>query len=138
MILTVDRYLPHEQYGFFNEEPFIFRLSQFHRLHGDSVDPIPGESVEVFLDDIRVRDVLRLNPPKTYWGDIVMFDVSKGFGYIRSGSNRVFFHASDLQGCWTPSVGQSVRFFEGRRKGKPRACYVASVPSPLEELLGDV
>lgn len=137
MILTVDRYLPNDQYGFFVEEPFIFRLSQFHRLHGDPVEPIPGESVEVFFDDIRVREVMRLNPPKQRFGDIVMFDPTKGFGYIRSGTERMFVHASDLQGSWTPSVGQSVRFYEGRRGNKLRACVVALIPSPLEELLGN-
>lgn len=137
MILTVDRYLPKEQYGFFVEEPYTFRLTQFHSLHGDSTDPLPGESVEVFFDGQRVTEVLRLHPPKVRFGDVVMYDPDREFGYIRSGSDRVFVRACDFQGAGSMSVGQSVRFLEGRRHGKLIACSVHPMPSPLEELLAN-
>jgi cold shock CspA family protein len=56
------------------------------------------------------------------YGKVATFKPEKGYGFLRraDGEDDIFFHVSDFEGI-EPSIGQTVEFTIGQRRGRPIA-----------------
>jgi cold shock CspA family protein len=135
--MRVDLYSMVNGYGFCDpvegdSARVYFRVEDFVRLAAEEPLPIAGELVEVVSilsggRSPRATSVQRLVPPARLQGTVKSFDPVKGWGFIERGAQLYFLHRSDLVESFTPVIGTSVAFYEGKKKGRPRACYVARV-----------
>lgn len=135
--MRVDLYSMVNGYGFCDpveegSERVYFRVEDFVRLEAGEPLPIAGELVEV--GDVatggrspRATSVHRLVAPQRVQGSVKSFDPVKGWGFIERGADLYFLHRSDLVDPFTPVIGTTVEFYVGRKKGRPRACYVSRV-----------
>ena len=137
--MRVDLYSMVNGYGFCQpvddaeaDTRVYFRVEDFVRLDPNEPLPITGELVEV--PDVisggrspRASSVQRVSSPKRLQGTVKSFDSVKGWGFIERGPDLFFLHRSDLVETFTPVIGTTVEFYAGRKKGRPRACYVSRV-----------
>lgn len=109
-------------YGFYcvGAEEVQFHVNRFQKLSTEGPPPIVGEA-------LCVGDwVKRANPPILVGGHVISFDSNRGWGFIQSGnSERIFLHRSDCVEGWLPQIGGHVRFYQGYKKGRPRACWAS-------------
>jgi cold shock CspA family protein len=138
---VVSMFSPTRLYGFCaspDGKELAFHASAFHRLKPGGPGPISGEPVEV--GEIRQGDkgpfvdrVSRLVEPVRNVGTIKSYDATKGWGFVQSGGgDPIFLHSSDLNEPWLPVIGTHVQFYEGRKRGRKRACWVRPDPLGLE------
>ncbi len=135
--MRVDLYSMVNGYGFCDpiegdSARVYFRVEDFVRLTAEEPLPIAGELVEVASvlsggRSPRASSVQRLVSPARLQGTVKSFDPVKGWGFIGRGVDRYFLRRGDLVGSCTPVIGTTVDFYAGKKKGRPRACYVARV-----------
>lgn len=128
MRLRVDLYLPSKLFGFCEGEAgrVFFHASVFHPTGTGEPPPLLGEEVEVELaSEGKASVVRRLVPPVRVEATVKTFDSFAGWGFA-GGDDGVdyFLHRSDVVLNRLPARGQRVRFWAGRKHGRPRACYV--------------
>ena len=134
-MMRVTLYLSDRLYGFCEpvegEGQVFFHASVFHRLQDQEPPPILGELVEVVVGDFvspgapRALSVTRLAAPTYNEGKVLSFDVQQGWGFVRDDSGKEFFlHRSDILNGRIPIRGQRVRFINGNKNARPRACYI--------------
>ena len=117
-------YNPSGFYGFYimgDGEEFQFHANRFQKLFVEGPPPIVGEALCVCGELVR-----RVSPPPHTYGVVISFDSKRGWGFIEYGnsSSRAFLHLSDCLGVWLPQIGKPVKFYEGFKNGRSRACWV--------------
>lgn len=136
--MRVLKYLPRQLFGFAVDEEgnqVFFHVNSFSwgefRIN---TPPIIGEEVMVEYASAngvsgkapRARSVERVSEPTPNFGVVENFDEARGYGSIKTSDGRLhYLHRSEMTDGRLPMPGMSVRFFEGFRKGRTRACYVA-------------
>ena len=136
--MHVLKYVPRSLYGFVIDETaqqVFFHIRAFnwgpYRTHPP---PIIGEEVDVEYDvggpsngkAPKARHVYRLSEPAASFGIVEDFNESRGYGFIKTSDGRShYLHRSEMTDGRLPMPGMEVTFFEGFRKGRTRACYVA-------------
>ena len=112
---------PREMYGFYRtfSEEVGFHINNFRKVETGGPPPIVGEALRV-----AGQQIYRVRVPSLISGVVASFDVSRGWGFIQYGNEeRAFLHRSDCYGGWLPVIGDTVFFYTGWKKGRPRACW---------------
>jgi len=137
--MRVALYVPSRLYGFCEDEGgnqvfFHARVFQPGGAHDETpVPPLLGETVEVDYDpNVHGEDnapraslVRRLEVPVHLSGTVEQFNSDKGWGFVLGDDETSYYlHRSEVQDGKLPSAGRRVLFYAGRKKGRPRACYV--------------
>lgn len=134
MRATIEMYLPDKAFGFCETagaERFYFHAEAFDRGNVGGPPPIPGEEVEI--EGVRPREdkcpkvirVQRLKEPTKERGKVRSFDPNAGWGFVEmTGGEVCFAHVSDFATPGVVSMGMEVEFYVGKRRDRPRACYV--------------
>ena len=134
--MRVSMYNPARLYGFVKGETgteVFFHLESFHSQEpGEGPPPIVGEEIQVTYcpnpDSTkapRAHMVERVSPPCQLQGFVESFNELKSWGFIRGDDGESYhLHRSEIQDGRLPRAGRRVRFFQGHRKGRPRACYI--------------
>jgi len=132
--MEVDFYSVSHGYGFCTSHDLprtFFRVEDFVRF--DPEEPLPLAGEPVIVDRLlesgpdkspRASTVQRVDAPRRLIGRVKSFDADKGWGFIDHEGEAYFLHRSDLVEPFLPVIGTPIEFYAGRRKGKPRACYV--------------
>lgn len=135
--MKVDFYSTESGYGFLSEGQtrLYFRGEDFLRVETWEPMPITGE--EVIIERVEPREkgsdvargVRRISTPIQRVGIVESFDNTKGWGFLKSGldGSKVFLHRSEMEGDWVPIKGSAVKFYEGFKGSRPRACYVSKM-----------
>ena len=138
MRATIEMYLPDKAFGFCESagaERFYFHAEAFDRGNVGGPPPIPGEEVEI--EGVRPREdkcpkvchVQRLAEPIKERGWVRSFDPNAGWGFVETASKEVcFIHISDFIAPCVVSIGTEIEFYVGKRRERPRACYVVLPP----------
>jgi cold shock CspA family protein len=127
-------------YGFAEagKERVFFHLEAFAAGNWPSIDlsppPILGEEVLVDYDlggvraedkAPRARRVERLGSPIAVKGVVESFNPDNGWGFaLGDDGTSYYLHRSEVEEGRLPLPGQAVQFYQGMKRGRPRACYV--------------
>jgi cold shock CspA family protein len=133
--MRVVRYLPEKMFGFVGNgevEELFFHLRAFDYADWEKPSPIIGEFVEVEYDLLtpfegkfpRAEKVRRLKKPVRRTGVVEHFDDVKGYGFIEMEGGSAYLHRSEVLDGKLPLQGHEVRFYEGFKQNRIRACYV--------------
>lgn len=141
--MRVQRYIPDRMYGFLGAgtgPQVFFHLRAFHGgvAHGIKVPPLPivGEPVDVVVErdplnpeNLRAARVTRVVEPVEIAGRVEMFDVTRGYGFVRGADGISYYlHRSEVIDGKIPLVDQPVLFYAAERQDKARACHVRICP----------
>jgi len=138
-VMRVTMFSPSRMYGFAESDDarVFFHLEAF--VTGPSVDgdipppPVVGEEVMVdYVTDSgssdkapRARVVERREPQTRIQGVVETFNTDRGWGFAKGDDGESYYlHRSDVEDGRLPIEGQTIQFFGGFKKGRPRACYV--------------
>lgn len=143
--MRVHKWVPKKLYGFARAEgsnvDVFFHIRAFR--WGDfstKVPPLIGERVLVEYPEPKsqgsapkARLVKRLEEPAVWYGVVDDFNEQRGFGFILTNDGRShYLHRSEMVDGTLPRQGMTVLFYEGRRRGRSRACYVSPVKDTKE------
>jgi cold shock CspA family protein len=136
--MRVVKYVPSKLYGFTqaeSEQQIFFHIRAFNwGAFPTYPPPIIGEEVDVewnVTGDFngkapKAKRVHRTVNPIPSFGVVEDFNERQGYGFIRTADGRShYLHRSEMTDGRLPMPGLEVTFFEGFRRGRTRACYVA-------------
>lgn len=93
------------------------------RLQEVGKTPMPSEALQQPSSNAKATDNLSLDVKE---GVIDHYNSSRGFGFISSASQKVFFHITAVVDGYTPVVGERVKFHVEQSEKGPKASRVMS------------
>lgn len=138
-------YSPDKLYGFCETEQgerVFFHAEVFERGHwpGITESPLPIIGEEVMVEYAarsdtgdgrapRARRVIRQEPPRFVEGVVSSFNTDSGWGFALGNDGESYYlHRSEVTEGRLPVVGQTLTFYAGHKKKRPRACHVQMGP----------
>jgi len=130
--MVVEMFSISNGYGFClspNLGKVFFRVEDFRKLGTAEPQPILGESVlvgQIIFSEKSPKsfEVTRIKTPLLLTGEVKSFDSTKGWGFAESYTGLYFIHKSDFMESFIPIIGTDIQYYNGKKKGRKRACYI--------------